>query len=86
VVDAVNRKAVEILFVVEGAGDTGFRSASGALALHREDAEAFGGPVEEVPDLLDEVIEEAVRAGAGIEMFRDEVRLDGHPVAALLRF
>jgi peptide chain release factor subunit 1 len=86
VVDAVNRKAVEILFVVEGAGDTGFRSASGALALHREDAESFGGPVEEVPDLLDEVIEEAVRAGAGIEMFRDEVRLDGHPVAALLRF
>lgn len=86
VVDAVNRKAVEVLFVVEGHGDPGFRSASGALALHRGDAEAFGGPVEPVPDLLDEVIEEAVRGGGHVELFRDEVRLDGHPAAALVRF
>lgn len=86
VVDAVNRKAVEILFVVEGHGDPGFRSLSGALALHRADAEAFGAPVEPVDDLLDEVIEETVRGGGHVELFRDEVRLDGHPAAALVRF
>ncbi len=86
VIDAVNRKAVEILFVVEGAGEPGFRSAAGALALHEDDARAFGAPVERVDDLIDEIIEEAVRGGAHIEMFRDAVRLDGKPVAALLRF
>lgn len=86
VVDATNRKAVEVLFVVEGAGEPGFRSAAGALALREDDARAFGTPVERVDDLVDEIIEEAVRGGAHIEMFRDAVRLDGHPVAALLRF
>lgn len=86
VIEAVNQKAVEVLFVVEGAGVPGYRSTSGALALHEADAEAFGGEVEEVPDLVDEIIEEAVLGGAQIEMFRDAVRLDGHPVAALLRF
>jgi peptide chain release factor subunit 1 len=86
VLDAVNRKAVEVLFVVEGAGEPGYRSASGALARREDEAAAFGGPVEPVDDLVDEMIEEAVRGGAHIEMFRDEVRLDGHPVAALLRF
>lgn len=86
VLDAVNRKAVDVLFVVEGAGEPGYRSSTGALALHESDAEAFGGTVEEVPDVVDEIIEDAVLGGAHIEMFRDEVRLDGHPVAALLRF
>jgi peptide chain release factor subunit 1 len=86
VVDAVNQKAVEVLFVVEGAGEPGFRSDSGALALREDDARAFGGTVERVDDLVDEIIEEAVRGGAHCEMFRDAVRLDGNPVAALLRF
>jgi len=86
VVEAVNRKAVEVLFVVEGAGVPGFRSDTGALALHEDEAAAFGGAVQPVEDVIDEVIEEAVRGGAHIELFRDEVRLDGHPVAALLRF
>jgi peptide chain release factor subunit 1 len=86
VLEAVNAKRVEVLFVVEGAGVPGYRSASGALALHEEEAAAYGGFVEPVPDLVDEVIEEAVRGGAQIELFRDGVRLDGHPVAALLRF
>lgn len=86
VVDAVNQKAVEVLFVVEGAGVPGFASSTGALALHRDEAAAFGGTVAPVDDLIDEVIEHAVRGGAVIELFRDEVRLDGHPVAALLRF
>jgi peptide chain release factor subunit 1 len=86
VLEAVNSKRVEVLFVVEGAGEPGFRSATGALALHESDAAAYGGPVEAVEDLIDEIIEEAVRGGAHIELFRDEVRLDGHPVAALLRF
>lgn len=86
VLDAVNRKAADVLFVVEGAGEPGYRSSTGALALHESDAAAFGGTVEEVPDVIDEIIEEAVLGGAHIEMFRDEVRLDGHPVAALLRF
>lgn len=86
VVEAVNAKSIEVLFVVEGAGVPGFRSASGALALHEDDATAYGTPVAPVADLIDEIIEEAVRSDAHIELFRDEVRLDGHPVAALLRF
>jgi peptide subunit release factor 1 (eRF1) len=86
VLEAVNAKRVEVLFAVEGAGVPGYRSSSGALALHEEEAASYGAPVEPVPDIIDEVIEEAVRGGAQIELFRDEVRLDGHPVAALLRF
>jgi peptide chain release factor subunit 1 len=86
VVEAVNLKKVETLFVVEGAGSPGFRSATGALALHEDEALAYGGPVEAVDDLIDECIEESLRGGASIEFFRDEVRLDGHPAAALLRF
>ena len=86
VLEAVNTKRVEVLFVVEGAGEPGYRSASGALALHEADAAAYGTPVEPVEDLVDEIIEDAVRSGAHIELFRDATRLDGHPVAALLRF
>lgn len=86
VVEAVNTKRVDTLFVVEGAGEPGYKSSTGALALHEHEAAAYGEPVTSVPDIVDEIIEEAVRAGAHIELFRDEVRLDGHPVAALLRF
>ena len=86
VVQAVNEKRIEVLFVVEGAGVPGYRSSTGALALHEEEAAAYGGTVHAVDDLIDEIIEEAVRSGAHIELFRDEVRLDGHPVTALLRF
>lgn len=86
VLEAVNAKRAEVLFVVEGAGVPGYRSATGALALHEAEAAAYGTPVTPVDDLIDEVIEEAVRADTHIEFFRDEVRLDGHPVAALLRF
>jgi peptide subunit release factor 1 (eRF1) len=86
VLEAVNSKRIEVLFVVEGAGSAGYRSATGMLALHENEAAAYGEPVEPVSDLIDEVIEEAVRSGAHIELFRDEVRLDGQPVAALLRF
>lgn len=86
VLEAVNAKRIETLFVVEGAGQPGYRSSSGALALHEADAAAYGTPVEPVDDVVDEVIEQAVRSGAHIELFRDGTRLDGHPVAALLRF
>lgn len=86
VLEAVNGKRVETLFVVEGAGVRGYRSANGTLALHEQEAAAYGTPVEPVEDLIDEIIDQAVRADAHIELFRDEVRLDGHPVAALLRF
>ena len=86
VLEATNAKRIEVLFVVEGAGQPGFKSSTGMLALHETEAAAYGEPVEPVDDLIDEVIEEAVRSGAHIELFRDEVRLDGHPVAALLRF
>lgn len=86
VIEAVNGKKVEVLFVVEGAGEPGFRSSTGALALHEEEARSYGGDVEPVDDVIDEIIEEAVRSNAHIELFRDEVRLDGDPVAALLRF
>jgi peptide chain release factor subunit 1 len=86
VLQATNEKRIEVLFVVEGAGIPGYRSASGALALHEDEAAAYGTPIEPVEDLIDEIIEEAARAGAHIELFRDEVRLDGDPVAALLRF
>lgn len=86
VLEATNSKRIETLFVVEGAGQPGYRSATGMLALHFDEAAAYGEPVETIDDLIDEVIEEAVRSGAHIELFRDEVRLDGHPVAALLRF
>ena len=86
VLEAVNSKRVDTLFVVEGAGEPGYKSATGALALHEHEAAAYGEPVTPVADLIDEIIEEAVRGGAHIELFRDEVRLDGHPVAALLRF
>jgi len=86
VLEAANAKRIDTLFVVEGAGEAGFKSASGALARHEHEAAAYGEPVEPVADLLDEVIEEAVRSGAHIELFREPSRLDGHPVAALLRF
>ena len=86
VIEATNAKSIEVLFVVEGAGQPGYRSSTGMLALHENEAAAYGEPVEPVEDLIDEIIEEAVRGGAHIELFRDEVRLDGHPVAALLRF
>ncbi|MGH8906440.1 MAG: Vms1/Ankzf1 family peptidyl-tRNA hydrolase [Egibacteraceae bacterium] len=86
VLEAVNSGRVEVLFVVEGAGVPGFRSATGTLTLHEDEAEAYGGPVEPVGDLIDEIIEAAVRSGADIELFRDSVRLGGHPVAGLLRF
>lgn len=86
VLEAMNARRVEVLFVVEGAGEPGYRSANNALALTREGAAAYGEPVTPVDDVIDELIEEAVRSGAQIEFFRDETRLDGHPVAALLRF
>lgn len=86
VIEAVNAKAIEVLFVVEGAGQPGYQASTGALALHEADAAAYGEPVTPVDDLIDEIIEEAVRSSAHIELFRDESRLDGHPVAALLRF
>lgn len=86
VVEAVNAKRVDVLFVVEGAGEPGWKSASGALALYEHEAESYGTPVEPVDDLIDEIIEQAVLSGADIELFRDGSRLDGHPVAALLRF
>jgi len=86
VIEAVNAKRVDTLFVVEGAGEPGWKSASGALALHEHEAAAYGTPVEQVDDLIDEIIEQAVMSGASIELFRDGSRLEGQPVAALLRF
>ena len=86
VLEAINAKAVETLFVVEGTGEPGYKSANGALALTEEETAAYGTPVTPVPDVVDEVIEEAVRSGAHIELFRDGERLDGNMVAALLRF
>lgn len=86
VVEAINAKRVDVLFVVEGAGEPGWKSASGALALHEHEAAAYGTPVERVDDLVDEIIEQAVLSGADIELFRDGSRLEGHSVAALLRF
>jgi peptide chain release factor subunit 1 len=86
VLEAVNAKRVETLFVVEGAGEPGYKSVNGALALHEDEAAAYGGPVHPVADLVDEIIEEAVRSDAHIELFRDPSRLDGDPVSALLRF
>lgn len=86
VIEACNERRVETLFVVEGAGQPGFRSSTGMLTQHEAEAKAYGGTVEPVDDLIDEVIEQSVMAGARIELFRDSSRLDGHPVAALLRF
>lgn len=86
VLEACNQRRVGTLFVVEGAGQPGYRSGTGMLTLHAADAQAFGGPVEPVDDLIDEIIEQCVLASARIELFRDSTRLDGHPVAALLRF
>lgn len=86
VIEAVNAKRIDVLFVVEGAGEPGWKSTSGALALHEHEAASYGTPVEPVDDLIDEIIEQAVLSGADIELFRDGTRLDGHPVAALLRF
>lgn len=86
VIEAVNAKRVDVLFVVEGAGEPGWKSASGALALYEHEAASYGTPVEPVDDLIDEIIEQAVLGGSDIELFRDGSRLDGHPVAALLRF
>ena len=86
VVEAINAKRVDTLFVVEGAGEPGWKSASGALALHEHEARAYGTPVAPVDDLIDEIIEQSVLSGASIELFRDGSRLEGHSVAALLRF
>lgn len=86
VIEACNERRIETLFVVEGAGQPGYRSATGMLTLHAADAEAYGTPITPVSDLIDEAIEECVKSGARIELFRDGSRLDGQPVAALLRF
>jgi peptide subunit release factor 1 (eRF1) len=86
VLEAINSKRVETLFVVEGAGEPGWRAATGALTLHEHEARSYGEPVTPVADLIDDCIEEAVASGAGVELFRDAERLAGHPVAALLRF
>jgi peptide chain release factor subunit 1 len=86
VVEAINAKRVDTLFVVEGAGEPGWKSASGALALHEHEARAYGAPATPVDDLIDEIIEQSVLSGASIELFRDGSRLEGHSVAALLRF
>jgi peptide chain release factor subunit 1 len=86
VIDACNERRIETLFVVEGSGQPGFRSDTGMLTLHEEDAKAFGGGAEPVEDVIDEVIEQCVLARTRIELFRDSERLDGEPVAALLRF
>lgn len=86
VIEACNERRVDTLFVVEGAGQPGYRSGTGMLTLHQADAQAYGGPVEPVDDLIDEVIEQCVLSRARIELFRDAERLDGDPVAALLRF
>ena len=86
VVEAANAQRVEVLFVVEGEGVPGYRSATGALALREAEAAAYGGAVEPVDDLIDEVIDRCVRDGSAIELFRDGSRLEGHPIAALLRF
>lgn len=86
VLETINGKRVETLFVVEGTGIPGYRSATGALALHESEAAAYGEPVEPVDDLVDECIEVAVRSGAHIEFFRDDTRLGGNPIVALLRF
>ncbi len=86
VLEAANAHRIDVLFVVEGVGQPGFRSATGALALHADEAEAYGTPIEPVDDLIDELIELCVRTGAHIELFRDDERLDGVPVAAILRF
>lgn len=86
VIEACNQRRIEVLFVVEGAGQPGYRSATDMVALEADRAEAYGGPVEPVPDVIDEIIEQCVLADARIELFRDNSRLDGDPVAALLRF
>lgn len=86
VIEACNQRRIETLFVVEGAGQPGYRSATDMLALEPEQAEAYGGPVVAVPDVIDEIIEQCVLSGARIELFRDGSRLNGDPVAALLRF
>lgn len=86
VIEACNERRIETLFVVEGSGEPGYRSSTGMLASHEAEALAYGGRVEPVDDLIDEVIEQCVMAGSRIELFRDSERLDGHPVAALLRF
>ncbi|CAN5360585.1 hypothetical protein BH23ACT9_BH23ACT9_16150 [soil metagenome] len=86
VIEACNERRIDTLFVVEGAGQPGYRSGTGMLSTQQADAEAFGGPVQPVEDLIDEVIEQCVLARTRIELFRDAERLDGHPVAALLRF
>ena len=86
VVDAANRRAIETLFVVEGSGVRGYKSDTGALALSQEAAEAFGQSAAPVDDIVDELIEVAVLGGSQIEMFRDGSRLDGHDMAALLRY
>lgn len=86
VTEAANAQRIEVLFVVEGAGIPGYRAATGALALREDEAQAYGEPVGPVDDLIDEIIDKAVRDGSAIELFREDSRLDGHPVAALLRF
>lgn len=86
VLEAANSRRIDTLFVVEGAGQPGYRSESGVLALHEVEAQAYSGVVMPVDDLFDEIIEMVVRDGGRVELFRDTSRLDSHPIAALLRF
>lgn len=84
---ALGRGQVRTLLVAAGATGRGYRcSRTGLLVLAREDCGGQGIPIE-IPDLIDDAVEEALRQGIDVQTIdhpEDAARLDG--LGALLRF
>jgi peptide subunit release factor 1 (eRF1) len=83
---ALSQGQVRELVVPDGANGTGFRCASGALALSSVEC-GDGKPAQAIAHLIDEAIEDALRQGAEVVVIDDPEasgRVEG--LAATLRF
>jgi peptide subunit release factor 1 (eRF1) len=84
---ALSKGQVRRLIVPSGQGGSGFRCGlSGRLVLAKADCRGEGDPIP-VPEMVNEVLEEAFRQHIEVEMIDDpdiRERVDG--LAALLRF
>ncbi len=84
---ALSKGQVRTLLVDPTVAQTGFRcGATGRLTIREEECEAQG-EAGELPDVVDEAIEEALRQGGQVDVVEDrtaQASLDG--LAALLRF
>jgi peptide subunit release factor 1 (eRF1) len=83
---ALSRGQVRALLVHADAGQPGFRTESGRLALTERDCRAEGVPVP-VLDVVDDAIEEALRQGVDVNVvYEPEARDAIEGLAGMLRF